>query len=114
MRNFISDGKVIDLTVDEDVASGEGVVIGSIFGVATRAALSGETVPCIRSGEVELTKVAGAIAQGDKIYFNDTSDTVTKTSATGLFLIGAASLAAQAGDATVRVLLDGVAVTAAP
>jgi predicted RecA/RadA family phage recombinase len=62
-----------------------------------------------------LPKVAGtAIAVGAPLYFDPTAKVLTPTSATGLFLVGVALLAALAGDATVRVRLDGATRLAQP
>lgn len=115
MRNFVQPGKVITVVSPAAKTSGDGVIVGSIFGVATSDAASGAPLELQTEGVFDFPKASGvSCAQGDKAYFNNTNETVTKTSATGLFLIGSVASAAATGDATVRVRLDGIAVTAAP
>ncbi|MNU09582.1 hypothetical protein D3C72_2562300 [compost metagenome] len=53
-------------------------------------------------------KAPEAISQGDPLYYDATNDELTKTSATGLFLVGAAVAGAASADAEMTALLDGV------
>ena len=110
MRNFIQSGNVITLTAPTGgVASGEGFLVGSLFGVAAYSAAEGAEVEASLVGVYELPKASGAITVGAKAYFDTTAKNVT-TTATGNKLIGAAVGAAATGDATVRVRLDGTAI----
>ena len=54
MKNFKQDGKTLPFTMVADVLSGEGVVVGSVFGVAQFDALTGETCEVSVCGVFEL------------------------------------------------------------
>lgn len=107
MNNYIQPGDNITLSMPGDVASGAGVLVGAIFGVAQGAALSGQSNVLVRRGVFELPKVsAQAWAAGAKVYWDDTAKNVTTTVASNV-LIGAAVAAAANPTATGLVLLDG-------
>ena len=58
-------------------------MVGSIFGIASGDALSGEEVETALVGVFDLAKTASqAWIAGDKVYWDDTNKVVTKT-ATG-------------------------------
>ncbi|MFW8636705.1 DUF2190 family protein [Cribrihabitans pelagius] len=111
MKNFIQSGENISLVAPADVLSGAGVLVGSLFGVATADALTGETVTIVRRGVFELPKLsAQAWTVGAKVYWNDTAKECT-TVASGNTLVGlAVQVAADPSDTGV-VLLDGGAAT---
>lgn len=95
------------------VASGQGVLIGSLFGVAATTAAEGAEVEIATRGVFDLPKApATVIAQGDRVAWNDTAKLVALPGA-GLFPIGVAVAAAGNGSTTVRVRLDGVSTIAA-
>lgn len=107
MKNYIQPGNVIAVTAPTGgVASGDGVLVGSLFGIAAGDAAENDNVEVQTTGVFELSKVTGAISQGAKVYWDDTNKNVT-TTATGNTLIGAAVVAAVSGDATARVKLNG-------
>jgi len=107
MKNAISNGVNLTLPAPANVASGAGVLVGSIFGVAAIAALSGEDVDIVTRGVFSLPKVSAlAIAIGDKVYWDDTAKLVNKTSS-GNTLIGVAVSAAANPSASVDVRLNG-------
>ncbi|MFY0619027.1 capsid cement protein [Shimia sp.] len=107
MKTLISAGAVITATAAAAVASGAGVLVGSIFGVAQGAAKAGEEVDLVRCGNFELAKAAGQSWDlGDKIYWDDAAGNCTTTD-TDNTLIGAASDSAATADTTGAVLLDG-------
>ena len=58
MRNYIQPGHAITLAAPYDVVSGAGLLVGSIFGVASHDALSGAEVETQLTGVVDLAKVA--------------------------------------------------------
>ncbi|MBF0145983.1 MAG: DUF2190 family protein, partial [Magnetococcales bacterium] len=91
------------------VNSGEGLMVGSLFGVAVSTAAINENVEISTTGVVDLPKASGAITQGAKIYWDNTAKNVTTTVGTNT-LIGCAIVAAAVGDVTVRVRLNGVVV----
>ena len=108
MKNFIQDGNVVTLTAPYDVTSGGGLLVGSIFGVATNDATSGSNVEARLTGVHQLAKTsAQAWTQGALIYWDGTNKVCTTTS-TDNTLIGAAVAAAANPSATGTVRLNGV------
>ena len=66
MKNYVQPGNTITLTAPYDVASGDGLLVGSIFGVATGAAANGEAIEAALVGVFDLKKVGSqAWAVGD-------------------------------------------------
>jgi predicted RecA/RadA family phage recombinase len=117
MRNFIQDGETVTLTAPAVTGckSGDLIVVGAIAGVAAYDAAAGDEVECVTEGVFELPKAAGQITEGQRVWFdNTTNHNVVNASAAGLFAIGAAVKGAGTNDTTVRVRLDGVAVAAVP
>ena len=107
MKNFIQKGDTLTLTAPTGgVASGDGVLVGSLFGIAAGDAAENDNVEVQTTGVFDLPKATGAVTQGAKIYWDNTNKNVT-TTATGNTLIGAATVAAVSGDATVQVKLNG-------
>ena len=89
--------------------SGAGVLIGSIFGIATVTAAEGVDFALQLVGVVSINRQSGASTAwgvGDKIYWDDNNKRATKT-ATSNTLIGAAVTAAADGDASGSVRLNG-------
>lgn len=110
MRNFIQEGRTITLPAPAGgIASGEGLLVGSLFGVASGDAAEGEDVETVLVGVYELPKAASAVAVGAKLYWDSTAKNLT-TTASGNRLVGAAIVAAGSGDLTIRVRLDGTTV----
>lgn len=109
-----ADARKLTLTAPSGgVVSGAPVVIGSIFGVPIASADEGELFALDRNGVHELAKTTGqSWAVGDKLYWNNTTKALTKTSAAGLYLVGSAAAVAGSADTVGLVALDGVAVTA--
>jgi predicted RecA/RadA family phage recombinase len=109
MKNYVQPGNTITLTAPYEVVSGDGLLVGSIFGVAAGDAESGATVEAALTGVFDLKKVASqAWAAGDKVYWDNTNKEATKT-ATGNTLIGVATEAVAGGadDVIGRVRLNG-------
>jgi predicted RecA/RadA family phage recombinase len=108
MKNYVQPGNTITLTAPYDVASGDGLLVGAIFGVATGAAVNGDPIEAALVGVFDLTKVGSqAWGAGDKIYWDDTAKQATKT-ATSNTLIGVATEAVGngAGETVGRVRLN--------
>jgi predicted RecA/RadA family phage recombinase len=114
MKNYIQEGRMITVAAPVGgVSSGDGVLIGALFGVATKTAAAGETVPLATDGVFDLPKLTSAvISAGDAVAWDDTAKQVNAP-ATGRYPIGIAIEAAGNGLATVRVRLDGIATAAA-
>lgn len=109
MKNYVQPGNVLPLTMAAAVKSGDGVLVGTLFGVTATDGASGAVVECALSGVYELPKATGAITQGQAIYWDAGAKKVTGTAASNR-LVGAAIEAAVSGAATLRVRLAGVAV----
>ena len=113
MKTFIQNGNIITVTAAANIASGNGVLIGSIFGIAAADAVAGNDVEIGTVGVYELPKLSTAvIAQGDRVSWNSSTGKVVLP-ATGMFPIGVATKAAANGTATLSVRLDGIATVAA-
>lgn len=95
------------------IASGQGIVVGSLFGVVAKTAAEGESVEIATTGVFELPKAStSVIAQGARVAWDDTAKQTVLPGA-GMYPIGIAVLAAGNGTTIVRVRLDGVATEAA-
>lgn len=108
MRNFIQTGGSLGLEAPYAVKSGDGVLIGSLFGIAAHSAAAGGDFTMLTTGVFEMPKVpADAAAMGQKIYWK-AADRICTTEATGNTLIGAAVAEAFAGFNSCYVRLNGV------
>jgi predicted RecA/RadA family phage recombinase len=108
MKNYVQPGNTVTLTAPYDVASGDGLLVGAIFGVATGAVANGEAIETALVGVFDLKKVGSqAWAVGDKIYWDNTAKQATKT-ATDNTLIGVAieAVGNGAGETVGRVRLN--------
>ncbi|MFD0933866.1 DUF2190 family protein [Methylobacterium trifolii] len=107
MKNFVQDGNVMTVPAPYSVASGGGVLVGSLFGVAAYAAAQGAPVEIVTGGVFDLPKVGGDTpAIGGKLYWNDATKTVSTTAA-GNTLIGVAATAALGNAVAARIRLNG-------
>ena len=109
MKNYVQPGATLTLTAPCAVTSGDGLLVGSIFGVAAGDAASGATVETALTGVFDLTKIGSqAWTVGAKVYWDDTNKRCT-TVATDNTLIGVAveAVAGGAGDTIGRVRLNG-------
>ena len=109
MKNFVQPGNTITLTAPYAVASGDGLLVGSIFGVAAGTAALNESVETTLTGVFDLTKIGSqAWTAGARIYRDDTNKRATNV-ATSNTLIGVATeaVAGGAGDTVGRVRLNG-------
>ncbi|HVZ64624.1 MAG TPA: DUF2190 family protein [Lacunisphaera sp.] len=97
MKNYIQEGRMITVAAPAGgVTSGDGVVMGALFGVASKTAAAGETVSLAT----------------DAIAWDNTAKQVN-VPGTGRYPIGTAIEAAGNGATTVRARLDGVSTAAA-
>ena len=111
MKNFIAVGNTLTITASADVASGDGVLVGSLFGVAAWGAASGEQVEINLGGVYDLPKAPSqAWTVGARVYW-DAANARCTTAAASNTLIGAATIAVSAGAGEIigRVRLNGVA-----
>lgn len=107
MKNYVQKGENLTLPAPNALSSGDGALVGSIFGVAAGDADNGADVDLVTEGVFEMPKVSAlAISIGDKLYWDDTAKLVNKT-ASGNTLIGVAVTAAANPSGTVNVRLNG-------
>ena len=109
MKNYIQPGHAITLLAPYDVVSGDGLLVGSIFGVASHDASTGAEIEAQLTGVVEITKVGTqAWTAGAKVYWDNSAKRLTNV-ASGNTLVGVAVLAVGAGaeDVIGRVRLNG-------
>lgn len=105
MKNFLGHSNDQMLTAPVAVASGGGALVGAIFGVAKTNIAQGQRGPFCLTGKFELPKDANAIAEGARVYWDNTNKVMTAT-ANGNTLVGVATLAALAATTTVHVRLN--------
>lgn len=113
MKNFIQDDDIIEVTAPAGgVSSGDGVLVGNLFGVACATVAAGGRVNLATEGVFELPKLNTAvIAEGAKVSW-DSAAHRCDAPGTGLYPIGVA-VAAGNGATSVKVRLDGVSTAAA-
>jgi predicted RecA/RadA family phage recombinase len=108
--NRVQDGDVITVTAPYAVASGGGVLITKLFGVAQYAAASGTPVDISTARNVwDLTCLStDTPAVGAILYWDNTNYRLTTTS-TSNTRVGVAVAAKSSGATTARIRLDGFA-----
>ena len=112
-KNFIAPGDKLTVTAPYSVTSGQGVLVGSLFGVAQHDAANGAPVVIDRNGVWDLPKEAPlVISQGDRLFWDNTNRRLTKT-ATRNFQVSVATGAALSADTTVRSRIERIPVSGA-
>jgi predicted RecA/RadA family phage recombinase len=107
-RNWIQHGDVITAPAPSGgLVTGQAVLIGSLFGVSAFAVPEGSEAELNVVGVWTLPNAGGALAFGAKAYWDGVAITGT---ASGNKLVGVVVRESGAGDATVRVRLDGTSV----
>jgi predicted RecA/RadA family phage recombinase len=105
MKNQLQSGEVLTLTAPYTVTSGQGALVGGIFGIAAVDITSGSAGEFAVEGVFDVAKDASVFSAGDKVYWDNTAKACTST-ANSNTLIGRAAQAQLTGDATVRVDLN--------
>jgi len=109
MNNKFLSGETVPVIAPYAVTSGNGVLVGSYFGVAKHTAAISTQVETERLGCVTLPAVsANTFAQGALVYWDNVARNCTSTSASNR-IIGTALVAKVGGTTTVQVTLDGAA-----
>lgn len=110
MKNFQQPGETVGVLAPRAVASGEGVLVGALFGMAATNAASGAAVEIVRRGVFAGVPKTSAQAWtvGAKVYWDNTNFVFT-TTASGNTLCGVALAVAENPSDTGTVLLDGTA-----
>jgi len=108
---FVQDGNFVTLTAPYALTSGQGALVGTLFGVAMSDIANGVAGTFAIEGVHVLAKATGiAWTQGALLYWDNTNKNVTNVT-TSNTRIGIALIAAASGDTTGTVRLNG---TAAP
>ena len=113
MKNFIQTGHMITVPAPTGgVVSGQGVIVGALFGIAATTAPEATNVEIATTGVYDLPKAPATVfALGDRVAWDDAAKVIAPPAA-GLYPVGIAITAAGNGAVTVRVRLDGVATEA--
>ena len=114
MQNFIQNGDVITVPAPAGgIASGEGAIIGNIFGIATYAAAVGEPVELSTVGVYQLPKATAAVLTvGARVAWDNTAKNINLPG-TGRLPVVIATEAARNSITSVAVRLDGGGTVAA-
>lgn len=114
MQNFIQNGHIIRVKAPAGgIASGEGLIVGNIFGIAAFSSAEGDPVELGTTGVYQLPKASAAVLTvGARVAWDNVARNVN-VPGTGRFPIGIATEAAGNGTTSVAVRLDGVATAAA-
>lgn len=114
MQNFIQNGHVIRVTAPTGgIASGDGLIVGGIFGIAAYSSAEGDPVELGTMGVYQLPKATAAVLTvGALVAWDNTAKNIN-VPGTGRFPLGIATEAAGNGTTSVAVRLDGVATAAA-
>lgn len=112
-KNYIGPGDHLTVTAPYAVTSGQGVLVGALFGIASHDAANGAAVVIHTDGVYDITKEpALAISAGARVFWDNTNRRIT-TTLTSNFCVGMATIAAAGGDANVRVILNRAIVAGA-
>jgi predicted RecA/RadA family phage recombinase len=109
MKNFIQPGDTLTVAAPYALTSGQGALVGTMFGVASTTVANGAEVELQTVGVFDLAKAdSQAWAVGAAIYWDNTNKVCT-TTASGNTKIGVAVLAvaSTAGLVIGRVRLNG-------
>ena len=114
MKNFVQSGDLITVTSPSGgVTSGDGVIVGSLFGVAASSMPAGGSVTLSTRGVYDLPKTTTSTFTSGTVVSFDISLKKCRNSGSGLYPIGVAVADAAGSAAKVRVRLDGVSTKAA-
>lgn len=102
MTNKVQEGDILELAAPYDRSSGQGALVGKLFGIAITDLASGASGSFAMKGVFDHAKAAVAITAGEDAYWDNTNKVVTNVS-TSNTLIGQFTQAAALGDATARI-----------
>ncbi|MBN8934795.1 MAG: DUF2190 family protein [Rhizobiales bacterium] len=112
MKNFIQHGDTVTVAAPSGgIASGDGVLIGALFGVAATTQAEGDDVEITTCGVFDLAKATGIeFTPGAAVYWDASAKQAAADISTGGgdARIGVALAAAGSSATTVRCRLDGV------
>jgi predicted RecA/RadA family phage recombinase len=114
MKTYIQNGHVITVpTPAGGIASGEGMIVGNIFGIAAFSAVEGDPLELATTGVYKFPKATAAVLTvGARVAWDNTAKNINVPGA-GRFPVGIATEAAGNGITSIAVRLDGVGTAAA-
>ncbi|EBB1560872.1 TPA: DUF2190 family protein [Salmonella enterica subsp. enterica serovar Dublin] len=105
-KNYVEDGKTIEIVATTPLKSGDLVQVGDMFAVAVTDVAAGSVGTGIAEGVFSVPKLATEdIASGKKVYLKD--GTVQTTATGGVPFVGVAWASAVNGDESIPVKLNG-------
>jgi predicted RecA/RadA family phage recombinase len=109
MQNYIQNGHVITVSTPAGgVVSGEGLIVGNIFGIAAYSATEGDPLELATTGIYKLPKATTAVLTvGARVAWDNTAKNINVPGA-GRFPVGIVTEAAGNGITSVAVRLDSV------
>ena len=108
MKLYAQPGESIPMTAPYTVTSGQGALIGTLFGVATADITSGAVGTFLIEGVVTVAKATGVNwVQGALLYWDDSAKKITNVT-TSNTRVGVAMQAQVNGDTTCLIRLNGV------
>jgi predicted RecA/RadA family phage recombinase len=114
MRDFWQPGMVVGLVMPHDVLSGEGVIVGQLFGVATTDGKTGQIVECLIEGVVALPRAPGsAWAAGAKVSWDATAKVVALSGDLSIGLTTTATISTDTTPVQVK-LIPSIVLPAGP
>lgn len=108
MKNYVQEGDYIEVVLPYARLSGEGVLVGSLFGVCVVDGASGASINIHTEGVYDLTAVTGASTDavvGAKAYWDNTNKRITPVSTSNSY-VGVFMAAKATADAVARVRLN--------
>ena len=106
--NFAAPGEIVDVLAPYDRTSGQGCLVGQLFGICLNTALSGEALSLqVVGSHKDVAKLsAQAWTVGACLYWDNTNKRLT-TVASGNTLVGCATAIAANPSATGNIRLNG-------
>lgn len=110
MNNYLKPGKTMTFTAPAGgVVSGTPALIGSLLVIPTNTAAAGAQFEGVAEGVFTLPKIAGvAWTEGQLLYHDTAANNIGTVVSATTRRVGVAAAAAQAGDVTGQVRLNGV------
>jgi predicted RecA/RadA family phage recombinase len=102
MKNFVQPGNVVSISAPKAMASGEGILIGKLFGISTKATTAAGVIEMLIEGVVSMKKAAGlgAFNEGDAVTFDSVSQTIVASGTAGAHVVGLCVEASSPDDPT--------------
>ena len=103
-KNYVFDGATIPVTLSGDVSSGDGIVVGTLLGVALNSGGDGDTIQVAIEGVWDLPALEAAnIAVGAKFYWDVSEGKAISTNQANDDLDGGAIAIAASGASSTTV-----------